>query len=125
MAIDGVIHSKGQRRFTASEAIGANLLVTLHTVAEQVALCGASGNPVAVAYDAIASGAAGDVQLLAKGDRAFVKCSAAIAIGDFVKAAAAGKVAPEAGTTTLTAFTIGQAETATSTDGDAFWMTVK
>lgn len=43
----------------------------------------------------------------------------AIAIGDYVKCGASGKVVAETTATTPTSLTIGQAFTASSTDGDA------
>lgn len=104
----------------AAAAIGANLLVTRSTVAGKVDLCGASGLAVGSTQEATASG---DLCTYFRPiGTAWVTCSAAIAIGDMVKPAASGKVAPEATVTTITAATIGQALTATSTDGDTFLM---
>lgn len=114
MALQGVIHARGTRNLTASEIIAANLLVELGTTAGQINLHPAGGRAWAVAYDAIASGAVGEVQLLTPGDVVYSLASATIAVGDYLKAAASGQVAPEASPTTWTADTIGQAEEAAS-----------
>lgn len=122
MANDGQMTEGGFLTLTAYEAIAANLLVSAHTTAGQVALCGAGGFPIAVADEAVAASAVAGFRPLKTSKRILVKASAAIAAGDFVKAAAAGKVAPEATVTTRTAATIGQADTAASADGSLFWM---
>lgn len=105
---------------TAAGAIAANLLVQRTTVAGKVDVCGASGLPAGSVQEAFASG---DTVLFYRPvGMALVTASAAIAIGDFVKAAASGKVAPEATVTTRTAATIGIALTAASGDGSTFEM---
>ena len=124
MANQGQIFHRGTVQFTTSEAIAANLLVTRTTGDNVVSLCGASGFPVAInaTGSTIASGAVGEFQLLTTGDRVLAVSSATITRGDFVKAAAAGQVAPEAGVTTLTANTIGQADTSVTDSGNFyFW----
>jgi hypothetical protein len=103
----------------AAASLGANLLVTIDT-AGKAALCGASGIPLGSVQDAWASGALATIWPTC--GRHKLTASAAIAIGDFVKAAASGKVAPEAIVTTATAFTIGQADSAASADGDAVYV---
>lgn len=128
MAMEGVIHSHGAIRLTASAEIAANLLACYHTTAAQAALAGVSAtNQVAslITYELVASGAVGDFYPLASGDRVLAKSSAAIAIGDLCKGAASGLVAPEADVDTLTAETIGQALSATSGSGELFWMQVR
>lgn len=126
MADQGQIFLRGTRPFTASESIAVNLLVELHTSAGQVSLCPASGCPIGVNSSGatISSAAVGDIQLLTTGDRVYGISSAAIAIGDYVKAAASGQVAPESPVTTRTADTIGVAETATSGSAEGFFFTV-
>ena len=111
--------NQGPLTYKAANAIATNLLVTLTTTAGSVDVCGASGVPVGIADGAVASGAYGN--FLPVEGRVQVVSSATIAAGDFVKAAAAGQVAPEATVTTRTAATIGQAETAVSGSG-TFWM---
>lgn len=128
MAMEGVIHSHGAIRLTASANIAANLLACYHTTAGQAAPAGVSAsNPVAnlITYDAVASGAQGDFYPLASGDRVLVQSSAAVAIGDLCKGAADGEVAPEADIDTITAATIGVALTATSDADQLFWMQVR
>lgn len=128
MAMEGVIHSHGAIRLTASAEIAANCLACYHTVAGQAAVAGVSAsNPVAnlITYDLVASGAVGDFYPLASGDRVLVKSSASIAIGDLCKGAASGEVAPEADIDTLTAATIGVAVTAGAGSSGLFWMQVK
>jgi hypothetical protein len=115
MALVGVECARGTVNRLASGAIAANLLVQTATVGNSIIVCGASGVPTGIAYDAIADAAFGDVSLITGGDRHLCTASAAIAIGDFVKAAAAGKVASD--TTTATAGTIGVAESAATGDG--------
>ena len=123
MASQGQIFLRGTSPFLAGEAIAANLLVTFTTVANTVGLCGASGVPLGInATNAtIASGAIGDVQILAMGDRVLSVSSATITKGDFVKGAAAGQVAPEASVAVRTANTIGIAETSVTGSGLFFW----
>ncbi len=104
----------------ASENIAANLLVQRGTTAGQVGLCGASGLPAGSVTEAFASGAR--VNYFRTKGIHLVIASATIAAGDFLKAAAAGKVAPESTATTRTAATIGIAVTAGATDGSLFKM---
>jgi hypothetical protein len=120
MALQGVIHNRGTVEATASEAIAVNLLVEDHTTAGQVSLCPADGCPMGVAYLAVDSGAVGTFQLLSVGDTVLSKGSASIAVGDYLKPAASGQVAPEAGTTTKTSSTIGVALSTCSGTGVAF-----
>lgn len=112
--------NSGPLTYKAGAPIATNLLVTLTATAGTVGLCGVSGYPIGVADGAVASGASGCFQPME--GRIKVVCSAAVAAGDFVKAAAAGQVAPESSVTTRTAATIGQAETGTTNPGDVFWM---
>ena len=124
MSLQGFSQEGPLTYLTASNAIGANLLVTLTATAGVVDLCGASGYPVGIA-DAPAGGnipAATEGTFFPLKRRVLVIASAAINPGDFCKAAAAGQVAPEATVTTLTAATIGQAETAASGAGVGFYM---
>lgn len=124
MANQGQIFHRGTVQFTAAESIAANLLVTRTTADNTVGLCGAEGFPVAInaTGSTIASGAVGEFQLLTTGDRVLAVSSGTITRADFVKAAASGQVAPEAGVTTLTANTIGQADTTVSGSGNFyFW----
>lgn len=128
MAMEGVIHSHGAIRLTASAEIAANLLACYHTTAGQAAVAGISAsNPVAnlITYELVANGAEGDFYPLASGDRILAKSSTAIAIGDLVKGGATGLVAVEADVDTLTAETIGVALSATSGTGELFWMQVR
>lgn len=128
MAMEGVIHSHGAIRLTASAEIAANLLACYHTTEGQAAVAGISAsNPVAnlITYDTVASGAVGDFFPLASGDRILAKAGGVIAAGDLVKGAASGKVVVEADIDTLTAGTIGVAITAASGDNVLFWMQVK
>lgn len=104
----------------AAEAIAANLLVQRSTTAGSVGLCGASGLPAGATQEAFANAA--QCTFYRPFGSALVTASAAIAAGDFVKAAASGKVAPEATVTTRTAATIGIAITAASGDGVTFEM---
>lgn len=103
----------------AAASLNANTLVTIDT-SGLVAACGASGLPVGSIQEAFASGAT--VNYFRTRGRHAVTASAAIAIGDFLKAASSGKVAPEASVGTRTAATIGIAITAASNDGDVFIM---
>lgn len=112
MALVGVECARGTINRLAAEAIAPNLLVTNTATGNSMGLCGASGIPIGISYDTIASAAFGDVSLITGGDRHLCIASDTIAIGDMVKPAAAGQVAPEAGVTTATAFTIGKAESA-------------
>jgi hypothetical protein len=121
--LQGTSQLRGTYNAVASEAIAANLLVEDHTVAGQLSLCPASGCPSGIAYYAIASGAAGDVYVFVPGDVVKAVSSATIAIGDYVKPAASGQVAPEATATTRTEFTIGVALSAV-TDSGAFYFRV-
>jgi len=114
MSAQGSVHIRGTQRVVASENIAVNLLVEPHTTAGQVSLCPANGCATAVAYEAIASGAAGVVQMICKGDIVYSLSSAAIAIGDYVMPAANGQLAPETGVTTKTEFTCGVALSAAS-----------
>ena len=125
MANQGVVHIRGTQRATASENIAVNLLVEPHTVAGQVSLCPANGCAVAVAYEAVASGAAGDFQIITKGDVVYSLSSAAIAIGDYLMPAASGQIAPESVVTTKTEFTCGVALSATSGAATGvYWMAI-
>lgn len=119
--LQGTSQLRGTYSAIASEAIAANLLVEDHTVAGQVSLCPASGCPSGVAYYAIASGARGDVYPLVPGDVIKAVSSATIAVGDYVKPAASGQVAPETTATTKTAFTIGVALSAVTDSGDFYF----
>lgn len=122
MALVGVETARGTVNRLAAVAIGPNLLVQTATVGNSMILCPVEGVPTGISYDTIANGAYGDVSLIAKGDRHLCTASAAVAIGDMVKAAAAGQVAPEAVVTTATAFTIGVAESAASGVGVLFFV---
>lgn len=122
MALVGVECARGTVNRLAAEAIGQNLLVQTATVGNSMILCPAGGAPTGISYDTTANAAFGDVSLITGGDRHLCTGSAAVAIGDMVKAAAAGKVAPEATVTTKTAFTIGVAESAASGDGILFFV---
>ena len=125
MANQGVVHIRGTQVFTASEAIAVNLLVEPHTVAGQVSLCPANGCAVAVAYEAVASGALGDFQIITKGDLVYSLSSASIAAGDYVMPAASGQLAPETSVTTKTAFTCGVALSAcTGAAAGVYWMAI-
>lgn len=125
MALQGVIHNRGTYRAVASENIAVNLLVEPHTVAGQVSLCPANGCAVGVAYDAVASGAAGAFQVISKGDVVYSLSSAAIAIGDYVMPAANGQLAPESVVTTKTEFTCGVALSAASGAAvGVYWMAI-
>jgi hypothetical protein len=125
MANQGVIHNRGTYRAVASENIAVNLLVEPHTVAGQVSLCPANGCAVGVAYEAVASGAAGAFQVISKGDIVYSLSSAAIAIGDYVMPAASGQLAPESVVTTKTEFTCGVALSATSgAAAGVYWMAI-
>lgn len=125
MALVGVECARGTVNRLAAEAIGPNLLVQTATVGNSMILCGASGVPTGISYDTIANAAFGDVSLITGGDRHLCTASAAVAIGDFVKPAAAGKVAPEATATTATAATCGVAESAASGDAILFFVRFK
>lgn len=120
MASQGVSHIRGTVNRVASENIAVNLLVEPHTTADQVSLAPASGCPIAVAYEAVASGARGDFQLIVPGDIVKSKGSTTIAAGDYLKAAASGEIAPEASVAVRTAATIGVAEEACAGAAVAF-----
>jgi hypothetical protein len=98
----------GPLTYLAGAPIATNLLVTLTGTAGTVVLCGAAGFPVGIADGAVASGAYGSFKVM----RGRVQVFGTAAAGDFVKAGAAGVVVAEAGVTTRTGNTIGQAETA-------------
>jgi hypothetical protein len=119
MAEANVSHLRGTVHVTASESIAVNLLVEDHTTAGQVSLCPANGCPMGVNYAAtIASAAQGDVQLLCVGDTVYSLASGAITVGDYVAAAASGKVISES--STKSANTIGVA-LSTGTDVNVYW----
>ncbi len=125
MANQGVVHIRGTQRATASENIAVNLLVEPHTTVGQVSLCPANGCAVAVAYEAVASGAAGDFQIITKGDVVYSLSSASIAAGDYVMPAASGQLAPESSVTTKTEFTCGVALSAcTGAAAGVYWMAI-
>lgn len=110
-----MIRQNGPWTVTAAEALAANTLVTLDT-AGKVVNCGATGTAIGWVAEDVASGALATVRPLL--GRVLLKASAAIAIGDFVKTAASGKIAPEATVTTRTVATLGQACQAASAYGD-------
>jgi len=119
MAEANVSHLRGTVRVTGSESIAVNLLVEDHTTAGQVSLCPASGCPMGVNYAAtIASSGTGDVQLLCVGDIVYSLASGAVAVGDYVAAAASGKVVSESAT--KSANTVGVALSA-GTDVNVYW----
>lgn len=110
-----MIRQNGPFSLTAAAALAANTLVTLDT-AGKVVNCGATGTAIGWVAEDVASGALATVRPLI--GRCLLKASTAIAIGDFVKTAANGKIAPEATVTTRTVATLGQAHQAASADGD-------
>lgn len=116
-------NNPGPLTYKFANAVASNLLVTLTGTAGSVDVCGAGGIPVGIADGDVAAGAYGNCIPLKQ--RVRVICSGAINAGELVKAAAAGQVAPETSVTTATAFTIGIAETATTTQGDAFYMVAR
>jgi hypothetical protein len=121
--LQGTSQLRGTYSAIASETIAANLLVEDHTTAGQVSLCGSDNKPSGIAYYAIASGARGDVYPLVPGDVVKAISSATIAVGDHVKPAANGQVAPESTAGTPTAYTCGKALSAV-TDSGAFYFRV-
>lgn len=118
--MDGVALN-GPFSIVTGEAISptkGGLLVTLNS-AGLLVKAGVAGTIVGVVYSTVASG--GLATVFPPRGRHKLECTAAIAAGDMVKSGAAGQVAPEATVTTKTLATIGQAETATSAQNDAFW----
>jgi hypothetical protein len=115
-ALQGETYLRGTVPLTASESIAVDLLIEDHTTVGQVSLCPAAGCPLGINKTGatIASGAVGDVQLLSVGDTFRGISSATITVGDYVKAAASGQVAPEASVAVRTANTIGVALSTTS-----------
>lgn len=112
--------NSGPLTYLAGAPIATNLLATLTSTAGTAGLCGASGVPCGVADGPIASGAYGNFMPMR--GRIQVVSAGSVTAGDFVKAAANGQVAPEAGVTTRTAATLGIAETAGETQTNIFWM---
>lgn len=94
----------------ASAAIAANVPVKWHTVAGQIAACGAGDIPIGVTMDAYASGALASFYRWGPGHEFYV-AGAGISAGDYVKCTTAA-LAQEASATTVTAATVGQAKTA-------------
>lgn len=113
------INQADMQSATASEAIGANLLVEPNSTG--VGLCAAGKKPCGVTQEGFASNAQCNFYTAGFGT-ALVTASAAIAAGDHVKAAASGKVAPETDVAVPTALTIGRAKGAASGDGVTFEM---
>jgi|ERR1035437_1867248 hypothetical protein len=114
MSVQGF--NSGPLTYLAGVLIGDGLLATLTGTAGTVGLCGAAGVPVGIADGSIASGAYGCFRPL----RGRVRVYGTIAAGNFCKAGINGTVVVEAGATTRTANTIGQAETAAT--AGFFWM---
>ena len=104
---------------TADEAFSVlYLLAKIGTAATNIGLCGVSDIPLGIVPDKPAAGEGCSVNLLgARCDTQLVVASAAISAGDFVVAAASGKVRtlPTAGGTY---YIIGRALNAASADGD-------
>jgi hypothetical protein len=122
MAFNDIVR-RGPLSLTAAAALTQGYLVKLDTSAK-AALAGSGDVPLGVVSETVASGdtvsvepCEGVVKLVA---------SAAISIGDYVCATTGGKVAKEDApithANTPTAFTIGQAITAATTDGDAVFV---
>lgn len=118
MALDGLVLDGPFSKITAS-ALNANVLVTIDT-SGNAALCGVGGVMLGSVQDAWASGVLATV--FPPRGRHKLTAGGAIAIGDFVKAAANGKVVVEATNTVRTANTIGQADSASSADGDPIYI---
>lgn len=123
MAFNDIVR-RGPLSLTAAAALTQGYLVKLDTSAK-AALAGTGDVPLGVVSETVGSGdpvsvdpCEGVVKLVA---------GAAISIGDYVCVTTGGKVIKEdAGApghlNTPTAFTIGQAVTAASTDGDAVFV---
>jgi hypothetical protein len=97
------------------------LLVTYYTDGT-IVVCGVGGVAIGYVVDDYAPGAAMTIYpifaALCEGT-----ASAAINVGDFIKSAASGQIAPEATVTTKTLNTIGQAFSAASGSGIRFLWT--
>jgi hypothetical protein len=118
MAFNDIVR-RGPLSLIAAANLTQGNLVKVDT-AGKAALAGAGDVPLGVVSETVSAADAvavepfeGIVKVVAGG---------AIAIGDYVKAGASGKVVVETSATTPTAFTIGQAFTASSTDGDAIFI---
>jgi hypothetical protein len=119
MALNDIVR-RGPLSLTAgATALAQGYLVKLHTDAT-VVVAGAGDVPLGYCSEAAAIGASVAVEPL-EGKSALV-AGGAISIGNYVKSGASGKVVVEATATTPTAFTIGQAFTASSVDGDAIFI---
>lgn len=93
-------------------------LVTFDTGGKVVA-CGAGGTAIGVVYETYTVGQTVPVYPLH--GRHFLRTTTTITAADFIKPGAAGAVAPEAGVTTRTADTVGQAETTGTGAAAQFW----
>lgn len=109
------------RTYTAGGTITSTVtgtLVTLNT-SGYVVQCGAGGTAIGVVYETYSSG--DTVPVYPIQGRHFVRTTATITAADFVKPGADGAVAPEAGVTTRTADTVGQAITTGTGAAAQFW----
>lgn len=118
MAFNDIVR-RGPLSLIAAANLTQGNLVKVDT-AGKAALAGAGDVPLGVVSETVSAADAvavepfeGIVKVVAGG---------AIAIGDYVKAGASGKVVVETSNTTPTAFTIGQAFTASTNDGDAIFI---
>jgi hypothetical protein len=99
----------------ATIAIAANVGVKWDTTAGNIVVTTTGDQPIGYTQDAIAAGAEGNFYRSMKGIEVLVN-GAGIAAGDLVKCTTAGAMVPEAGVTTVTTATVGQAKTASDSN---------
>ena len=105
----------------AAQALSANMLVKAGTVAKTIDICGAGDSCVGAVLADWASGATLSYARRGPG-QCYVIGTAALAIGDLVKPAAAGQAQPEASAGAKTANTVGVAKSVCSGAGKLFLM---
>lgn len=120
MSMQGMLHNGIVFTKKAGGNIGANKVVDLDTNGDVVE-CGAGVVGIGFTVEAFSTGDTVTCYSLANG-RVPLIASAAIAIKDYVKVAATGKIAPEATVTTRTVATVGRADTAAGADGDLVYV---
>jgi hypothetical protein len=119
MAFNDIMRRGPLSLIAGASALSQGNLVKLDT-AGTVVVAGAGDVPLG--YCSEAADIAAPVAVEPLEGIAKLVAGGAIAIGDYVKSGAAGKVVVETTPTTPTAFTTGQALTASSIDGDAIFI---
>lgn len=119
--MQGMLHNGIVFTKKAGGAINANRIVTLDASANVVE-CGAGVVGIGFVVEAWASGDEGVTIYSLANSRVPLIAGGAIAVNDYVKVGAGGKVVAEATPTTRTVATVGKAETAASVDGDMIYV---